>query len=120
AAVLDRQPRIFTHDRRARHGHRQHHPLLALRRVDGGVHRARHRGLSDGGAVMAFSEERETLWVLAAGPFIWLAHFMASYIFAAVWCEKVAGRDGSLMPARLTIGAFTLFALLGLFYLGLR
>ncbi|MCW8193875.1 hypothetical protein F6455_03635 [Proteobacteria bacterium 005FR1] len=59
-------------------------------------------------------ERRESLWLLILGPLIWSAHFLLSYITAAVWCAKVAGRTGSLSCARLAIAVFTLLALSGI------
>ena len=51
------------------------------------------------------------LWVLAAAPAIWAAHFLLSYITAAVWCAKFAGRDGALAPVQTAIGWYTAIAL---------
>jgi hypothetical protein len=58
------------------------------------------------------------LWALAASPAIWAAHFLLSYATAAVWCAKVAGVGGSLLGARIAIGAFTAVALAGIGYVG--
>ena len=35
-------------------------------------------------------EARESLWVLAASPSVWVAHFLLAYCTAAVWCAKAA------------------------------
>jgi hypothetical protein len=51
------------------------------------------------------------LWLLAAGPLVWAAHFLLSYITAAVWCAKFAGRDGMLAPVHTAIGWYTAVAL---------
>lgn len=56
-------------------------------------------------------EERESLWMLTFGPVTWAAHFTLSYVTAAVWCAKVAGRTGSLGTARLVIAVYTVIAL---------
>lgn len=56
-------------------------------------------------------EERENLWLLTASPLIWAAHFLLSYITAAIWCAKVAGSDGALDGVRLAIALYTLVAL---------
>lgn len=56
-------------------------------------------------------EQNQSLWLLTAAPVVWAAHFVASYATAAVWCEKVAGRDGSLRGARVAIAAYTAVAL---------
>ena len=66
------------------------------------------------------AETRETLWILAASPTIWATHFMLSYITGALWCGMIAGPFGSLMPARMAIGAYTLVALGGITIIGLR
>ena len=54
------------------------------------------------------------LWMLAAGPVIWTAHFLLSYITVAVWCAKFAGRDGMLAPVHTAIGWYTAVALTGM------
>lgn len=63
-------------------------------------------------------EENQSLWLLTFSPGIWAIHFLASYITAAVWCAKVAGRDGSLGGARVAIGIYTLVALAGIAIVG--
>jgi len=57
------------------------------------------------------AEERESLWWLVVSPTTWAAHFLASYATAAVWCAKVAGREGPLDGARWAIAAYTVVAL---------
>lgn len=59
-------------------------------------------------------EKRESLWMLTISPVIWSLHFLLSYITAAVWCEKMAGRDGSLWDVRVAIAVYTLVALIGI------
>lgn len=66
------------------------------------------------------SEERESLWRLTFGPAAWAAHFVLSYVTAAVWCAKVAGRAGPLGSARLLIGLYTLVTLLFIGYTAWR
>ena len=56
-------------------------------------------------------ERIESLWLLAAPPSIWAAHFMLSYITAAVWCAKIGG---SLAEVRTAIGVYTAVALIGI------
>ncbi len=65
-------------------------------------------------------EERQSLWLLTYSPLIWSAHFLLCYITAAVWCAKVVGRDGTLGPIRLTIGVYTVLALIGIGITGWR
>lgn len=63
-------------------------------------------------------EKRESLWILTIAPAIWAGHFMLSYLTAAIWCAKVAGRAGSLEPARVAIAVYTAVALLGIAAVG--
>ena len=63
---------------------------------------------------------RTGLWVLAASPTIWAAHFLLSYATAAVFCAKLAGPDGSLTAVRVAIAVYTVVALAGTVYLGVR
>ena len=62
-------------------------------------------------------ERIESLWLLATPPTIWAAHFLLSYITAAVWCAKVGG---SLAEVRVAIAVFTGVALLGIGFTGWR
>lgn len=57
---------------------------------------------------------------LAAAPAIWAAHFMLSYVTAAVWCAKAGGPDASLTGVRLAIAGYTVLALLGVGVVGRR
>lgn len=59
-------------------------------------------------------EHRDSLWWLTVGPGIWAVHFLASYATVAVWCAKVAGRDGALGTARTLVFVYTVVALLGI------
>jgi hypothetical protein len=59
-------------------------------------------------------EKHESLWIVTVAPAIWSVHFLASYITVAIWCEKVAGRDGSLFGARVAIAVYTVIALIGI------
>lgn len=69
-------------------------------------------------------EERESLWWLAASPLLWLAHFLASYLTAAIWCAKVGAEHDPIGPVRVAILVYTLLALGGIvaigFFRGLR
>lgn len=81
------------------------------------------RGPRSPGGEGDVAEEGESLWILALGPTIWMGHFLASYVLAAVWCAKVAGRTGALGPVRLWIAGFTVVALAGIaatFVAGMR
>jgi hypothetical protein len=53
----------------------------------------------------------ETMWTLFTAPVVWAVHFLASYIAAAIFCEKpdVFGGDFNLL--RLAIVVWTLASL---------
>jgi hypothetical protein len=57
------------------------------------------------------AEQHQSLWLLAASPIVWAAHFLLCYITAAIWCEKVVGPGGALMTVRMTIAVYTAVAL---------
>ena len=68
------------------------------------------------------AESRESLWWLAFAPAVWIAHMLASYLSAAIYCAK-AGRDANLGSVRFAIGIYTavaLIALTGLVVRGVR
>ncbi len=64
------------------------------------------------------TEKRESLWILIVSPVMWAAHFLLCYITVAVWCAKVAGRDGLLGDARLLIAVYTVLAVGGIILTG--
>jgi hypothetical protein len=66
------------------------------------------------------SHDRAGLWTLVAPPVVWAAHFLGSYITAAIWCAKLAGPAGSLGPARALILAYTVVAVVVVAILGWR
>ena len=59
-------------------------------------------------------EEKESLWLLTVSPSIWAAHFLLSYLTAAIWCEKFAGPDGQLGVVRAAMAIYTAMALVGI------
>lgn len=60
-------------------------------------------------------EKKENLWLLVVSPAIWAAHFLLSYLTAAIWCAKLAGgHDGSLAPVRWAIAGYSIAALAGI------
>lgn len=63
-------------------------------------------------------EKKESLWILTFSPAIWAAHFLLSYVTAAIYCAKVAGRTGSLGSARTAIIVYTVLALIGILITG--
>jgi membrane protein YdbS with pleckstrin-like domain len=58
-------------------------------------------------------EQHENLWRLTWSPGIWIAHFLLSYLTAAIWCAKV-GAGASLSMVRVAIVVYTLVALAGI------
>ena len=63
-------------------------------------------------------ESNQTLWLLAGSPTIWAAHFLASYLTAAIWCAKFVSRDGSLTTVRWAIAIYTVIALIAISVIG--
>jgi hypothetical protein len=59
-------------------------------------------------------ESRQSLWLLVVSPSIWAAHFLLSYVTAAVWCAKTAERGGSLGPVRPAIAVYSAAALVAI------
>lgn len=53
------------------------------------------------------------LWKVILAPVIWAAHFLFSYVYAAVHCEK-AGRGADLAPVWIAVGGATALALAGI------
>jgi hypothetical protein len=64
------------------------------------------------------SEQKQSLWILAASPAIWTAHFVLSYSTAAITCGMLVGRDGSLRGVRLAIAGYTVVALIAIVITG--
>jgi hypothetical protein len=54
------------------------------------------------------------LVLLAVPPTIWMAHFLVSYVTAAVWCARFAGDADSTDPVRVAIGWYTAVALVAI------
>jgi hypothetical protein len=63
-------------------------------------------------------ERHRHLWLLAAAPAIWMAHFLAAYITAALWCARFGGPGGSLGYVRIAIAWYTVLALAGIALVG--
>lgn len=63
-------------------------------------------------------EERESLWWLTAAPLVWIAHFLACYLTAAVTCAKAESRAVSLDEVRLAMAVYTALALLAIAVVG--
>lgn len=60
------------------------------------------------------AEDRQSLWLLVISPSIWAAHFLTSYIWAAVWCGAADHRGGGLGPLRVGIVALAVVSLIGI------
>ena len=58
-------------------------------------------------------ESRQSLWVILVSPVIWAAHFMLSYVTAAIWCAKHSP-ETSLLPVRVAIAIYTALAMAGI------
>ena len=67
---------------------------------------------------MAAARHRQ-LWGVFAGPLVWFAHFLASYVTVAVWCARFTS-DGGLGAARWALAALTLAAVAGEFLIAWR
>lgn len=74
----------------------------------------------DARAAGDLSERDESLWLVAAPPLVWAAHFLLSYCTAAVWCAKAAGPGAPLGPVRPIIAAYTAAALAAIAWIGWR
>jgi hypothetical protein len=59
-------------------------------------------------------ERTRYLVLLAIGPTVWMAHFLATYATLSAWCFKLGGREGSLSGLRVTIAAYTALALVAI------
>ena len=68
----------------------------------------------------AYPEAKGGLFLLTAPPTIWSAHFLVSYLTAAIWCEKFTSPSGEAGPVQWLIGIYTLAALPTIGYFGWR
>jgi hypothetical protein len=64
------------------------------------------------------AERHESLWMLAASPGIWSAHFGLCYITAAIWCAKAPHALAPLGGVRTAIALYTAAALAGIALIG--
>jgi hypothetical protein len=63
------------------------------------------------------AERHQSLWLLTMSPAIWAAHFLLSYIGAAIWCGSI-GPSGGLGWVRVAIAASGVAALIGIALVG--
>ena len=61
----------------------------------------------------------DSLWFLTLSPLFWVAHFLASYITAAIYCAKSEQASVSLDTVRLCISIYTGVALAGIVIVGI-
>jgi hypothetical protein len=66
---------------------------------------------------MRTAETNQSLWLLASAPAIWAAHFMVSYVTAAIWCAK-AGTAASVDGVQQAVAIFTAVALAAIVWIG--
>jgi hypothetical protein len=64
------------------------------------------------------AERHERLWMLAASPTLWAAHFGLCYITAAVWCAKAPDALTPLGTAHVAVIIYTIVALAGIGLVG--
>lgn len=62
----------------------------------------------------------ESLWWLAVPPAVWAVHFLACYVTAALWCEKMVSVGGDLGAARWIGATYTVVALAAIAMFGVR
>ncbi len=67
----------------------------------------------------ALPESRASLWRLIGGPMVWAAHFLVSYVTAAIWCAKSVAA-APLGNARIVLATATAVALIAIAVLGWR
>lgn len=70
------------------------------------------------GAANDLPERPVYLALLAGAPAVWAIHFLLTYMTAAVWCARFAGRGGSLAPLTTAIVIYTVAALAGILFIG--
>jgi hypothetical protein len=63
-------------------------------------------------------ESRQSLFLLAASPTLWAAHFLLCYLTAALWCARAAQPGAPLGPVRGAVAAYTVLALGGIAFTG--
>jgi hypothetical protein len=60
------------------------------------------------------AEHQQSVFILAASPTIWAAHFLLCYVTAAVWCAKQPTALVPLAGVRTAVAVYTLAALAGI------
>lgn len=64
------------------------------------------------------SEKKQSLWLLTFAPLIWAAHFLVSYVTAAIWCGKAAAPNRAFASLLTAIVVYTMIALAGVAIVG--
>jgi hypothetical protein len=62
----------------------------------------------------SWAEERDSIWRIAFGPLIWVAHFVLTYGGTSVTCFKLFEHGWAMPFLRGSIAAITLLALIGI------
>lgn len=71
-----------------------------------------------GDATRPLPEKNESLWLLAAAPLAWAAHFLLSYVTAAIWHAKASSSRPA--PLQTAIWVYTVLALAAIAVVGWR
>lgn len=66
----------------------------------------------------AVQERRQSLWLLTLSPSIWAAHFVLTYIAAALWCGRSADRSAGLGSLQLIVVGAGLAAIAAIALIG--
>jgi hypothetical protein len=65
-----------------------------------------------------FTAEIPSLFRIAIAPTIWAAHFLASYVAAAIYCARYATEMQAILPFRVVVLALGAVALAGIAWTG--
>lgn len=63
-------------------------------------------------------ERNQSLMLLTVSPLVWAAHFLLSYVTAAIYCAKLVGEGHSLYWVRIAIAVLTIAALAAIAVVG--
>lgn len=56
-------------------------------------------------------ESHDSVWLLTIAPLVWAVHLLASYLTAAIFCEKYAPASAAAGEVQIAILLYTLLAL---------
>ncbi|QDV42384.1 hypothetical protein Enr13x_22290 [Stieleria neptunia] len=57
------------------------------------------------------NDHGSAIWWIVAAPSVWAAHFLASYLTAAIFCAKFADSDRSAGEVQMAVMAYTVLAM---------